>query len=897
MSRLILIDGSAVVYRSFFAFIRNPLINSRGENTGAVFGFINSLNKIMSDFKPDYICVVFDTPEPTFRHKMHEEYKATRAKMPPELVEQLPWVNQAIEAFNIKIYKMEGYEADDLIGTMANQAESMGLETLMFTGDKDFFQLVNDKTRILHPKDFSIMDPEAVRQKFGVPPEKVIDTLSLMGDTSDNIPGIPGVGPKTAISLIEEFGDLDAVLSEGPKKKKGKLAEQLATFKDKALLSRELATIKTDCEITLNLDIIKRREPNIDALVPLLRRLEFRGMADKYAAPQATSLFDNTDSQKSVSMAYKTITALDELDSILSRIDKAGEIALDTETTSANAIVASMVGISFSFEEGSAYYIPVAHEVGANLPMPDVLARFEKLFDSGKRIVGHNIKYDRQIFRNHGLHLKNISFDTMIGAYLLDPGKRTYDLDSLVLEIFNYRKVPITDLISKGKNQLLFSQVPIDKATNYSAEDADFSLRLKHHIEPQLRDLNLIELFGKIEMPLVPVLGDMEEAGVRIDIEFLKELSVAYGQKVKAVEQAIYKECGEEFNLNSPQQLGKILFDKLNLVSNRKTAKGGARATSVDVLEKLANEHPVPKMMLEYRQLTKLKSTYIDALPEMLNLRTGRIHTSFNQTIAATGRLSSTDPNLQNIPIKTDEGREIRKAFIPQDENYKILAADYSQIELRVMAHFAGDTTMIKSFEQDEDIHRRTAAEVYGVDIADVTPTQRRRAKTANFAIIYGVSAYGLSQQSELTYPEAKDFIAVYFKRYPGIKKYMDNMIAFAQQHGYVATLFDRRRYLPDISAKSVQARQFAERIAINMPIQGTAADMIKLAMISIAEKMKGMKSKMILQVHDELVFDAHIDELNALQTIVKKEMEGAVKLKVPIKADMALGNNWLEAK
>jgi DNA polymerase-1 len=420
---------------------------------------------------------------------------------------------------------------------------------------------------------------------------------------------------------------------------------------------------------------------------------------------------------------------------------------------------------------------------------------------------------------------------------------------------------------------------------------------LKRDLEPQLRDINLTELFEKIELPLVPVLGDMEEAGVRIDIDFLRELSESYGGKLNGVEEEIYRECGVTFNLNSPQQLGKILFDKLNLVSNRKTAKGGARATSVDVLEKLAKEHPVPRMVLEYRQLAKLKSTYIDALPEMLNSRTGRIHTSFNQTIAATGRLSSTDPNLQNIPIKTEEGREIRKAFIPRDGDYKILAADYSQIELRIMAHFAGDSTMIKSFEQNEDIHRRTAAEVYGVDIADVTPAQRRRAKTANFAIIYGVSAYGLSQQSELTFQEAKDFITVYFKRYPGIKKYMDNMIGFAQQHGYVATLFDRRRYLPDINAKSVQARQFAERVAINMPIQGTAADMIKLAMINIARLIDGMKSKMILQVHDELVFDAHIDELEGLQAIVKKEMETAVKLRVPIKADMASGNNWLEAK
>jgi DNA polymerase I len=893
MKKLILIDGSAVVYRSYFAFIRSPLINSRGENTSAVFGFVNSLKKILDDFKPDYLAAVFDTPAPTFRHEIHAEYKSTRAKAPPEMIEQLPWIYQAIEGFNIPVIKLDGYEADDLIGTLSKKASEQGLETLLFSGDKDFFQLVKDDVKILHPKDFSIMDSAAVEEKFGVPPDKVIDTLALMGDTSDNVPGIPGVGSKTAVSLIKEYGTLEDVLKEGPRKKKGKLAELLTTFKDQALLSQDLVTIRTNCPIELNLDKLSIKAPSPEVLVPLFRRIELRGWADKFAVKQAETLFEQAPEKPD--MAYKTVESLAELDEILSRAEK--EISVDTESTSPNPIVASLVGISLSFKEGTGFYIPVAHTVGNNLPLNEVLGSFAKFFRSSTKIIGHNIKYDRQLFKNHGVEMQNIGFDTMVGAYLIEPGKRVYDLDSLALEYFNYKKVPITDLIGKGKKQINFSEVLISEASLYSSEDADFTLRLKNRLEPRIRDLHLLPLMDDIEMPLIPVLGDMEATGFNIDIDFLHELSKEYGRKLRSVEQAIYKECGEEFNLNSPQQLGKILFEKLRLISTRRTAKGGARATSVDVLLKLAASHPVPKMVLEYRQLQKLKSTYIDALPEMVNPATGRVHTSFNQTIAATGRLSSSDPNLQNIPIKTDEGREIRKAFIPSGSDFKILAADYSQIELRIMAHFADDQSMINSFQMNEDIHRRTAAEVYGIDISKVTPAQRRRAKTANFAIIYGVSAYGLSQQSEMNLIESKEFIRVYFERYPGIKEYMDKMIKFARKNGYVTTLFERRRYLQDINAKSVQARQFAERIAINMPIQGTAADMIKIAMIKIARRLKGMKSKMILQVHDELVFDAHLSELDSLSDIVKTEMEGAVKLKAPIKADLAIGNNWLEAK
>ena len=894
MPRLVLIDGSAVAYRSYFAFIRNPLINSRGENTGAVFGFVNSLNKIIKDFRPDYVAVVFDTPEPTFRHELYPEYKSTRAKTPDDLIAQLPWIDQAIEGFNIAVIRMEGYEADDIIGTLAVKASKKNLEVLMFTGDKDFFQLVKDDIKILHPKDFGVIDSAGVKERFGVPPEKVIDTLALMGDTSDNVPGVPGVGPKTAVSLIEQFGDFESVLKEGPSKKKGKLAAALAEYEDQARLSRDLVTIRTDCPVDLHLNDLTIKEPDNKALAELFRRLEFKGLTEKHAKPEAETLFGADE--KKPSAGYETVDSLEELDRLLKKIALKKEVAVDTETTSLSPLEARLVGISLSFEEGRGYYIPIGHEKGKNLAADDVLGRLQKLFDGEVRIIGQNIKYDRQVFKNHGVRLDRPYFDTMIAAYLINPGGRSYNLESLALEHFNYRMMPITELIGSGKKQISFGQVDIHKATLYSCEDADFTLRLKNVLEPKLAELRLDDLFGDIEMPLVSVLGDMEEAGVRIDVGFLGKLSKDYGRRLEDIKKAIFEETGEEFNLNSPQQLASILFDRLNLKSTRRTAKGGARSTSVDVLEKLAEIHPVPKMVLDYRQLMKLKTTYVDALPGMVNKQTGRVHTSFNQTIAVTGRLSSSDPNLQNIPIRTDEGREIRRAFVPADNDHQILSADYSQVELRIMAHFADDKTMIESFKSGEDIHRRTAAEVYGVQLSDVTAEQRRAAKTANFAIIYGVSAYGLSQQSQLSLGESRDFIDVYFERYPGIKKYMEDIKKFAREKGYVSTLFERRRYLPDINAKSTQARQFAERTAINTPIQGTAADMIKIAMIRIAEKLKGMQSPMILQVHDELVFDANKDEMDKLKRMVRKEMEGAVKLKVPIKVDMAVGDSWLEA-
>ena len=891
---LVLIDGSALAYRSFFAFIRNPLINSHGENTGAVFGFVNSLIKLLEQIKPEYLACVFDTPAPTFRHKLYDEYKSTRAKMPDELAESLPWIKEVLDGFRVPVIEMEGYEADDIIGTLAKKAADRGFEVGMFTGDKDFYQLVTDKVKLLHPKTFEWFGKKEVKEKLGVPPERIIDLLALMGDTSDNVPGVRGVGEKTAVKLLDEFGSFDKVLKSADKVKQKKIAQSLKDNRELAELSYKLVTI--DCSVPVELDEEKLivENPDTARLAELFKRFEFGSIYKKYTVEE------KAEQQSSLALTetanYKTVTSIDELEGLLDAATKATEVAIDTETTSVDQLRARLVGISFAFKKDEAYYVPLKHdETEGNLPFDDTLTRFDRFFSGKTKLIGHNLKYDRQIFDNHGVEMKNIYFDTMIASYLINPGQRSHKLDYLADEYLNYKMQPITDLIGSGKKQLTFDRVPIKKATFYAAEDADYSLKLKHHFQPLLNKYQMEPLFFDLEMPLLPVLGDMEKRGVAIDIPFLQNLSDDYGEQMKGFEKEIYQEAGEKFNINSPLQLRGILFDKLQLPSAKKTAKGGEKSTDVGVLEKLALIHPLPKLILEYRQLMKLKSTYIDALPNLLNPDTGRVHTSFNQTVAATGRLSSSDPNLQNIPIRTELGREIRKAFIARD-GYNILSADYSQIELRLMAHFAGDKALLDSFKNGEDIHRRTAAEVFGIKLEDVTDDQRRSAKTANFAIIYGVSAYGLSMQSELTVGQAKEYIDAYFDRYPGVKKYMDDMKSFARKHGYVETLLKRRRYLPDINAKSRQAREFAERTAINTPIQGTAADLIKLAMIKIAAELKDKKSWMILQVHDELVFEQHLREKSFLQEMVTSQMEEALALKVPIKVDIGEGKNWLEA-
>ncbi len=910
MSRknLYLVDGSAIFYRAYFAFIRNPLFNSKGENTSATFGFVNSLMKIIRDEKPEYMAVVFDTKAPTFRHKMYKEYKATREKMPEELVVQLPRIREAADALNISCLEMEGYEADDIIGTIARQAEKDGMDVWLVTGDKDFFQLVNDNVRIYNPQkganSAEILDPKGVKEKFGVSPEKIIDMLALMGDSSDNVPGVPGIGPKTAISLLEQFGNLDSILSGADKIKAAGVRKKIEQNEELAKLSRKLVTIDTSVPIDFDIDKLKWENVDFEKAKKLFLELEFVNLLEELAKQVGKLDLQLSTSEKHKHLSppksdYKCINTIEALTALVEKLQTRKEIAIDTETTSIDAFQARLVGISLCADAGKAFYIPLRHDDKAgNIPFEKARKIISKLFTNKKvQKFGQNIKYDLEVLRREGFEIEPVSFDTMLASYVINPSGRQHGLDTLAFAHFNYHMQPITDLIGTGKKQKSFATVDIDKATFYAAEDADYTYRLRGVLAPKIDHLNLQNLYYNVELPLIPVLQDIEEAGVKIDCDFLAALSKDMDVQLEKLVRDIYDEAGHDFNINSTRQLSEVLFEELKLPTRGKTAKKTGFSTDVKVLEELAEIHGLPRLVLDYRQLTKLKNTYIDAIPLLVNKETGRVHTSFNQTIAATGRLSSTDPNLQNIPIRTEAGRQIRRAFVPRDKSYSILSADYSQIELRILAHFTLDKALIEAFKKDEDIHARTAADVYGVKMEEVTSSMRRAAKTANFAVIYGVSAYGLSQQTELNMGESKEFIETYFERYPGIRKYMDDTIAFAKEKGYVTTLYNRIRYLPEINAKNFQVRQFAERTAINTPIQGTAADMIKVAMINIHKKMRKMKSKMILQVHDELVFDIHNDEKDEIRALVKDGMEKAVKLKVPIKVDIGIGPNWLEAK
>lgn len=898
-----LVDGSALIYRAFFAFIRNPLINSKGEDTSATFGFVNSILKLIKDENPDYLAIVFDTKAPTFRHERYEEYKSTRAKMPDELVAQLPRIFDAVEALNIPCFSLDGYEADDIIGTMAKRAEAEGFEVWCVTGDKDYFQLVTDSCRIYNPKKASEppekYGPAEVKEKFGVRPDQVIDKLALMGDSSDNVPGVPGIGPKTAIALLEQFGTLEAVLDGvemiAAKGVRAKIAENT----ESALLSRELVTIMVDVPIEYRIEDLQRRPYDYEKSKTLFRELEFNTILKTILGEGAET---GADVQRSDTAAavYETINTISGLKKLLEKLRKAREVAFDTETTSLNALEAKLVGLSLCARAGEAYYIPLGHtgEGEKNVPLDDALPLLKSfLEDPNVQKFAQNAKYDLQVLANYDIAVRPIGFDTMLGSYVANPSGRQHSLDVLALTHFGYQMQPITDLIGSGKSQKSFAIVPVEKATFYAAEDADFTYRLRGILAPMIQDLELQHVFYDIEMPLVPVLAAMERAGIRIDSEFLAHLSTDMNGQLESIKKSIYKIAGGQFNINSTQQLSHILFEKLDLPTKGKTAKKTGYSTDVRVLEELAKLHEFPRLILEYRQLTKLQNTYIDALPKLVSEKTGRVHTSFNQTIAATGRLSSTDPNLQNIPIRTDEGRQIRKAFVPRDKDYVLLAADYSQVELRILAHYSRDTSLIAAFKNGEDIHTRTAAEVHGVSFDKVTPAMRRIAKTANFAVIYGVTAYGLSQQTELAVDEAKKFIDTYFERYPGISTYMEQTKQFARDKGYVTTLFGRRRYVAEINDKKAPIRQFAERVAINTPIQGTAADLIKMAMIKIHAQMAGLKSAMLLQVHDELVFDVHRDELEKVRKIVREGMEKVYRLEVPLVADIGVGDNWLDCK
>lgn len=895
-----MIDGSALAYRSYFAFIRNPLINSKGENISAVFGFTNSIMKILKDENPDYIAVVFDTKAPTFRHEIFKDYKSTRAKMPSEMVDQLPRIREVSEGMNLPILEVEGFEADDLMGTLAKRAKTKELEVVLVTGDKDFLQLVDEDVKVLNPKRGSeepeLLDKKGVEEKFGVPPEKVVEVLALMGDASDNIPGIPGIGEKTAVELIKQFGDMEKTLAHADKVKRKNVQKGLKEHPDLARLSKRLATIDTNVPFELDLQKLKRENFNLPKLKELFKELEFTKLLQEISSLETKEKLD-----------YKIIKSEKELEELILDLEKVGEFAIDTETTSLNPIDAELVGISISYKEKEAFYIPVGHYVHRppsavrsqeNLDLSVVIEKFKKILEDEKiRKIGHNLKFDLEILRRYGIELKGIHFDTMIASYLINPSFRQHNLNYLALEHLDHKMIPISDLIGTGKKQKSFAEVPIKDACIYSCEDADFTLRLKEVFAPKLSLLSLEKLFFEVELPLIEVLAEMEMVGVSIDTQHLKKMSQDLSRQLDDLTQQIYDLAGKKFNINSTQQLSKILFEDLKLTPVRRTAKKTAQSTDIGVLETLAKEHPLPKILLDYRQLSKLKSTYIDALPALVNKRTGRIHTSFNQTVTATGRLSSSDPNLQNIPIKTDLGKKIRKAFVPRNSEYLLMSADYSQVELRILAHFSQDKTLMTAFKRDEDIHIRTASEVFGVPIEKVTQEERAVAKTTNFSIIYGVSAYGLSQSTGMTPQEAAMFIDIYFKRYPRVKSYIDEMIELARKQGFVTTLLGRRRYIPEIDSSNRQKREFAERTAINTPIQGSAADLIKVVMIDVAEELKGKKSKMILQVHDELVFEVSKDELDFVKEMVKDKMENTIQLDVPITVDINVGENWLEAK
>ncbi|MFQ6113921.1 MAG: DNA polymerase I [bacterium] len=908
--KLYLIDGSALAYRSYFALIRNPLYNSKGENTSAVFGFTRFLLKILDEENPDYLAVVFDPPGPTFRHKQYKEYKATRQKMPDDMRDQIPRIHQVVQAMNVPVLEVPGYEADDVIGTLVKRAQKDGLEAYMVTGDKDFMQLVAPDIKMYNPKrageEVEVLDEEAVREKIGLHPTKVVDYLGLVGDTSDNIPGVPGVGDKTAVKLLQEFDSLEDVLENAEKISRANVRENLLTHKQDALLSKKLVTIDTDAPVKIDLESLKRNSPDNEKVVELFKELEFSTLLERF-----------TTHQRSPQASYNLVDKKEKLEELLETLRKTGRCVVDLETTDKDPMRAEIVGIAFSVKAGEAYYVPVQvekrqstqnHRKGVEREMflqgdgelfgSVSVSRLLKpiLEDSKIKKCGQNIKYDMLVLSRYGIDLQGLQFDTMVASYLINPTLRQHNLDALALEHLNYVKIRTSDLIGKGKKQLNMSQVSIDEVANYACEDADITCRLQELFEPQLENSELYDLFQQVEIPLIYVLMDMEKTGVALDLDYLAEMSKRMEKQLAKLITNIYEMAGEEFNINSTQQLAQILFEKLQLPKLKRTKTG--YSTDANVLKELAKFHELPKTLLEYRELTKLKSTYVHALPKLVNPETGRVHTSYNQTVAATGRLSSSDPNLQNIPIRTEIGREIRRAFVTGDSGHVILDADYSQIELRIMAHLSKDPVLLEAFRNDEDIHTKTASLVFDVSADEVTPDHRRRAKEINFGIMYGMGVYGLASRLDISTDEAQQFITDYFIQYPKVNEFIIKIISEARQKGYVTTLLNRRRYLPDINSENRSRREFAERTAINTPIQGTAADLIKVAMINIWRKLqeKGLQTKMIMQVHDELVFEAPNSELQEVKTLVKGEMEGAIKLDVPIKVDIGVGPNWLEA-
>ncbi len=889
--KLVLIDGSALAYRSYFAFIRNPLVNSRGENTSAVFGFANTLLRLLRDSAPDYLAVVFDTAAPTFRHEVFPEYKSTRAKMPDELAESLPRIDELVSAMRLPVLRQDGVEADDIIGTLARRAEAEDVSVLIYSGDKDFCQLVSDRVHVLRPGsrgEEELLDADGVSNRMGVPPDRVIDLLALMGDSSDNVPGIPGVGEKTALKLLGQYESVDGVLDHG-EEIKGKLGERVRENHDTARLSRDLVTIRTDLDVDVTIDALCPGEPDGEALVALFNEMEFKGLA--------ASFMEAEDS----SVEYTLITTSEELRALVERLRAAGRFAFDTETTSLSVLDARLVGLSFCDEEGVAAYVPVGHEStleceAVNLPLDDVIEVIRPILEDPEiEKIGQHTKYDASVLLNHGIAVRGIAFDTMLAAYLLDPGKGRYGLDVLSIQELGHKTVSYADLVGTGKNKQEIWQVDLRRVSDYAAEDADVTFRLATRFAPRLEELTLQSLFEDVEMPLSDVLMEMERHGVLIDRAVFDEMAGTLGTQLEAIEAEIHEMAGHTFNIGSPKQLRVVLFEELGLPTVRRTKTGPS--TDSDVLERLTPKHPIAEKILDYRQVSKLLSTYVLALPKLAREDTGRVHTSFNQTVAATGRLSSSDPNLQNIPIRTEMGRKIREGFVAP-RGWRLLSADYSQVELRVLASIAGDERLREAFRSGLDVHRHTAALVFDVDPDDVTPEMRAQAKTVNFGVIYGQGARGLAAQLGISVADAEEFIEAYFDTYSLVRIFKEETLERARREGYVTTLLGRRRFLPEINSENGQRRSYAERTAVNTVIQGTAADLIKVAMVRIAGRLERekLKSRMILQVHDELVFEAPTKERDVLEALVKEEMEGALELEVPLVVDAGWGNNWLEA-
>ena len=886
---LYLIDGSSYIFRAYYG-IRQFLSTSKGFPTNALYGFINMLQKVVKDEKPDYLAVTFDSKEKTFRHEMYADYKANREAPPEDLAKQFPYFEPLVQAFNIHSVRVPGYEADDIMGTLAKKGAEEGLQVVIVSGDKDMMQLIGPNIRMLDTMKNKWFDIEGVEEKFGVPPDRVVEVMGLMGDSSDHIPGVKGVGPKTATELIRKFGSIEELYERIDEVDKQKLREKLVQDKEMALLSRQLVTINSSMELEFKLEDLKLKPSNITELKKLFSEFEFSSLLGE--------LEDNSDpvvSSPAIASQYETLLTEADFERWLKQLKKSKIFALDLETTNLRPVRARVVGISFSCEEGVACYIPLGHRylgVPDQLALDWVIKKLKPILEDPQiKKVGQNIKYDLIVLRNEGVDLRGIAFDTMLASYILNPSGRRHNMDALAQNYLGHTTIKYKDVVGTASKEIGFDEVDVERATEYAAEDADITWRLYEKLSSLLQGDDL-QLFQDLELPLLEVLAEMEIHGMKLDQKHLQNLSAIIEGKIEDHIKKIYSIAGEEFNINSPKQLSVILFEKLGLPVIKKTKSG--YSTDVTVLEQLAEEHDLPEVVLAYRQLGKLKSTYVDALQDEIFSKTGRVHTSFNQTVAATGRLSSSNPNLQNIPIRTEMGREIRKAFIAEGNNH-LLSADYSQVELRILAHLSGDEALIEAFQMGEDIHTRTACEIFGTSADRLDAEARRMAKAVNFGIVYGLSAFGLSRQLKIYPREAKKFIDQYFALYKKVKVYMEETVAEAKEVGFTQTLMNRKRYMPDLESQNRQLREAAGRVAINSPVQGSAADLIKLAMIRLAQKIreKKLKSRMILQVHDELVFECPEEEEQEMRALVKKEMEGVVPLKVPLVVDMGWGKNW----